>query len=220
MGYQSSGGEMVWCEELGKEIPKGWEVKQLVNICEKIGSGSTPTGGKDSYFKSGISLIRSTNVFDFKFSFDDLAFINEQQANKLGNVEVLEGDVLFNITGVSVAGCCIVPKNVLPARVNQYVMIIKPRKELNFSYYLRCTLCDTEIKNKLLGISQSGSTREAITKSEIEQFEVVKPNAQLLEKFHNCMNNVFFVKDTKSKENQRLQELKDLLLSKLTTVED
>lgn len=33
--YKSSGGEMVWCEELGKEIPKGWEpglLSQMVTI--------------------------------------------------------------------------------------------------------------------------------------------------------------------------------------------
>lgn len=218
--YKSIGGEMVWCEELGKEIPKGWEVEKLKKICEKIGSGSTPTGGKDSYFSSGISLIRSTNVFDYNFSFEDLAFINQEQANKLKNVEVKANDILLNITGVSVARCCMVPKNILPARVNQHVMIIRPYRKLNISFFLLLNLCSTDSKNALLGISQSGSTREAITKSEIENFDILIPNSRVLVKFENSMNNIFQAKDIKSKENQKLSELKDLLLSKLSTVEN
>lgn len=206
-------------EGIDKEnLPEGWRVDNLKNLCVKIGSGSTPTGGKESYFTSGISLIRSTNVFDYNFSFEDLAFISDGQASKLKNVEVKENDILFNITGVSVARCCMVPESVLPARVNQHVMIIRPNKRLNLSFYLLLNLCSTESKNTLLGISQSGSTREAITKSEIEDFEVVIPKDDLLEKFQISMTKLFLEKDLKSLENQKLTELKSLLLSRLATV--
>lgn len=199
-------------------LPEGWRVEKLKNLCEKIGSGSTPTGGKESYFTSGISLIRSTNIFDYNFSFEDLAFISKEQAHKLKNVEVNENDILFNITGVSVARCCMVPKNVLPARVNQHVMIIRPDGNLNVSFYLLLNLCSTDSKNAMLGISQSGSTREAITKSEIENFEVLLPNEELLLKFENLMQQIFNFKDLKSKENQKLTEMKDLLLANLVKV--
>lgn len=30
--YKSSGGKMVWCEELNREIPEGWEVKEVSDI--------------------------------------------------------------------------------------------------------------------------------------------------------------------------------------------
>jgi type I restriction enzyme, S subunit len=200
-------------------LPEGWRVEKLKNLCEKIGSGSTPTGGKESYFTSGISLIRSTNVFDYNFSFEDLAFISDEQANKLKNVEVKGNDILFNITGVSVARCCMVPENVLPARVNQHVMIIRPNEHLNISFYLLLNLCSTDSKNALLGISQSGSTREAITKSEIEEFEILVPDSPKLKEFENQMQKLFSIKDLKSLENQKLTEMKELLLSKLATVE-
>jgi type I restriction enzyme, S subunit len=133
-----------------ENLPKGWRVDKLKNLCIKIGSGSTPTGGKESYSNTGISLIRSTNVFDYNFSFDDLAFINDEQADKLKSVEVKENDILFNITGVSVARCCMVPENVLPARVNQHVMIIRPDGNLNISSYLLLNLCSTDQKSKSL----------------------------------------------------------------------
>lgn len=220
MPYKSNSGEMVWCKVLEKEVPKGWGMDKLKNICAKIGSGSTPTGGKESYSSSGISLIRSTNVIDFNFSFEDLAFIYDKQADKLINVEVRENDILFNITGVSVARCCMVPKNVLPARVNQHVMIIRPFKDLSISFFLLLNLCSTDSKNALLGISQSGSTREAITKAEIEDFEILIPKEDVLLKFDSLMKRNFFLKDMISKENQKLSELKNLLLSKLATIEN
>jgi type I restriction enzyme S subunit len=218
--YKSNGGEMVSCKELEKEVPKGWGMDKLKNICTKIGSGSTPTGGKESYSSSGIALIRSTNVFDFNFSFEDLAFIYDKQADKLINVEVRENDILLNITGVSVARCCMVPKNVLPARVNQHVMIIRPFNDLNISFFLLLNLCSTDSKNALLGISQSGSTREAITKAEIENFEILVPKEAVLIKFESLMKRNFLIKDLKSKENQKLAEMKGLLLSKLATIEN
>jgi type I restriction enzyme S subunit len=217
--YKSNGGVMVWNEELGKEIPKGWNIRKLKTICEKIGSGSTPTGGKESYSSSGTSLIRSTNVFDYYFSFEDLVFINDEQANKLKNVKVEVGDILLNITGVSVARCCLVPVNVLPARVNQHVMIIRPLNGMFISAYLLLTLCSTDSKNTLLGISQSGSTREAITKSEVEKFEIILPNERVLSKFESLIKPILQSKDLKNSENQKLSELKDLLLSKLATIE-
>jgi len=203
-----------------ENLPEGWRIDNLKNLCSKIGSGSTPTGGKGSYAISGTSLIRSTNVFDYNFSFGDLAFINDVQSEKLKNVELKEKDILFNITGVSVARCCIVPKSVLPARVNQHVMIIRPFKELNISYYLLLNLCSTDSKNELLGISQSGSTREAITKSEIEEFEVIVPHEHLLEKFESQMHKLFSFKDLKSLDIQKLSEVKNLLHSKLATIEN
>lgn len=203
-----------------ENLPEGWRLEKLKNICLKIGSGSTPKGGKESYFDSGISLIRSTNVFDYNFSFEDLAFIDKKQADKLKNVAIEENDVLLNITGVSVARCCIVPSIVLPARVNQHVMIIRPNNNLNISNYLLFNLCSTPSKNALLGLSQSGSTREAITKTEIEEFQILLPDPDLLEKFDIKIKKLFSLKNSIAIENQKLTELKALLLSKLATIEN
>ena len=46
------------------ESQNNYEVKSLAELCSKIGSGATPKGGKSAYSETGISLIRSTNVFD------------------------------------------------------------------------------------------------------------------------------------------------------------
>lgn len=218
--YKSSGGAMVYNEELEKEIPDGWEVKSLGDICEKIASGSTPSGGKENYKIAGISLIRSMNVHDLEFSYTDLAFIDEDQSRKLSNVIIQSKDLLFNITGVSVARCTIVPDQVLPARVNQHVMIIRPRKEFDLNYYMLLNLTSTESKNVLLGISQSGSTREAITKSDIENFNMTIPQRALLGYYNSKISNVFHFIDTARIESNKLKQLQSLLLSRLARLEE
>jgi len=98
---------------------------KLGTICSKIGSGLTPSGGSSIYQDSGIALIRSQNVLDLSFSYDGLAYINEKVGNQMRNVEILENDILLNITGDSVARVCMVPKAILPARVNQHVCIVR-----------------------------------------------------------------------------------------------
>src|ERR1017187_4545011 len=98
-----------------------WKKYKLKDLCTKIGSGATPRGGKEAYFSSGISLIRSQNILDFSFSKKGLAFINDEQADELSNVIVEKDDVLLNITGDSVARVSQVPSDVLPARVNQQI---------------------------------------------------------------------------------------------------
>lgn|GEM_PF-176759 len=218
IGYKSSGGEMVE-NEMG-EVPKNWRIENLKSICLKIGSGATPKGGKEGYQNSGISLIRSMNVHDYIFLINDLAFIDEVQAKALDGVTVKEYDILFNITGVSVARCCIVPKFILPARVNQHVMLIRPNPKDNLSHYLLCTLCYSESKSKLLGISQSGSTREAITKSEIEGFKIIKPSNEIAFAFKQKATKIFANIEFKILQNHHLNEMKDLLLSRLATIEN
>ena len=191
--------------------------KPLADLCSKIGSGATPKGGKAAYFDKGISLIRSMNVFDYFFSYPELAHISQIQANALENVEIQQADVLFNITGVSVTRCCVVPDDVLPARVNQHVMIIRPYKGKNMSYYIMCTLCTSENKAKLLGIGQSGSTREAINKQELERFEIPVPSDEELERFGEIATKIYALIFSNTNEIRMLCDMKDTLLTKLSS---
>lgn len=156
-------------------MPKNWKTYKLSEITTKIGSGATPRGGKEAYKESGISLIRSQNVLDFTFSTDGLAFIDEQQADKLKNVVIESKDVLLNITGDSVARVCQVPDEWIPARVNQHVAIIRADNKLLDPDFLKYSLLTYKNKNELLNLSSAGATRKAITKSMIEDFEIKLP---------------------------------------------
>lgn len=152
-----------------------WKEVRLGDVCTKIGSGATPSGGKEAYKGGDYHLIRSQNVLDFAFSKDSLASINDEQANKLKNVVIIQGDVLLNITGDSVARCCIVPSEILPARVNQHVAIIRPRKEELDNHYLLYYL--QHYKRQLLQIASAGATRNAITKAMIENLILPCPKS-------------------------------------------
>lgn len=153
----------------------GWEEKSLKELTTKIGSGATPRGGQESYITEGISLVRSMNVHDWKFRDTNLAFIDEKQAKQLEGVTLQENDVLLNITGASVARCCVFPKDYLPARVNQHVSIIRPKKDLLDSIFLNLLLTSKPYKNMLLFNGEQGATRQAITKAQIESFRISIP---------------------------------------------
>ena len=58
---------------------KGWKQKQLSEITTKLGSGSTPKGGKKAYQEDGITLIRSMNVHNGLFEYKELAHMENIQ---------------------------------------------------------------------------------------------------------------------------------------------
>lgn len=154
---------------------KEWVPYKLKEITTKIGSGSTPTGGKEAYYQSGITLVRSLNIYDFAFELQNLAFINEVQAKKLNGVTIEKDDILLNITGASVGRCTIIPEYLLPARVNQHVSIIRCNKEKADSKFLLYCINSASYKDALMSIADSGATREALTKDDIEKFQILLP---------------------------------------------
>ena len=154
----------------------GWKRVTLGEVCTKIGSGATPSGGKDVYLDEGpYTLIRSQNVYNDGFHRGGLAFIGEGHANELQNVEVFEEDVLLNITGDSVARVCQAAPDVLPARVNQHVAIIRPDSVSLYAGYLRYYLAFPDVQAMLLSWAGSGGTRNALTKAMIESLEIPLP---------------------------------------------
>jgi type I restriction enzyme S subunit len=158
-------------------MKEGWVRNRLGAITTKIGSGATPRGGEESYKETGTPLIRSMNVHDWGFKEAKLARIDNIQAAQLSNVVVERDDVLLNITGASVARCCVAPEELLPARVNQHVSIIRPRKDEISSAFLQYLLISQTYKNRLLHTGEAGSTRQAITKAQIEDFVVEYPKS-------------------------------------------
>lgn len=171
-------GESVRMCPTVEELPDGWQVKRLGSFCTKIGSGATPRGGSEVYLNSRVShaLVRSQHVFDRHFDSAGLAFISEPHARELRNAEVQSGDVLLNITGdgVTFGRSCIVPDRVLPACVNQHVSIIRPDRRECDPGYLLSVLTHPATKGYIESFN-SGGSRRAITKGNIESFEIPLP---------------------------------------------
>ena len=163
---------------MSRDTVDKWATRRLRDLTTKIGSGATPRGGRQAYKETGIALIRSQNVFDMTFDPTGLALIDTSQAAALSNVEVQGGDVLLNITGASVARCCLVPPNVLPARVNQHVAIVRADPSVLDSEFLLYSLNSPQQKQQLLTLAQGGATREALTKDTIGDFQIPLPQVK------------------------------------------
>lgn len=189
---------------------KGWEVKSLGELCTKIGSGATPRGGKEAYKDEGISLIRSLNIHNNEFKMKDLAFIDDNQARQLRNVIVQEDDVLFNITGASVCRASIVPKRVLPARVNQHVAILRSNPQVLNPVYLVRLLTHRTFNAYLYNMAmQGGATREAITKDQLETLPIPLPPVPLQNQFREKIKivNAVKIKSDTDKSEELFQSL-------------
>ena len=195
------------------ENEKGWEMMKLGEICSKIGSGATPKGGNNSYIDFGISLIRSLNIHNNIFKYEDLAHIDETQAKALSNVIINKDDILLNITGASVARCCIVPDNVLPARVNQHVCIIRPIKENGNSFYLNRLLTSLSYQTKLMKLAKSkAATREALPKSIVVSLMVPLPPLPLQQQF---AARIEAIEQQKQQVKDTIKDLETLLASRM-----
>jgi type I restriction enzyme S subunit len=194
-----------------------WKDYKLRDLTSKIGSGATPRGGSNSYIASGISLIRSQNVLDFKFSESGLAFIDDDQANELKNVKVAGNDILLNITGDSVARCCIVPSQFLPARVNQHVSIIRPipgKADFKFVFYYLQYL-----KPELLINAEIGATRNAITKGMIEEIEISLPEMNEQRAIASVLSGLDDKIDLLHRQNATLESMAETLFRQWFVVE-
>jgi len=179
-----------------------WDEVQLLDVCRKIGSGATPRGGKSSYKRSGIPLLRSQNVLTKGFSEDGLAFIDENQAAQLDNVIVEKDDVLLNITGDSVCRVCQVPDRFVPARVNQHVAIIRPTADVLDPRFLRYFLATPRMQAHMRGLASAGATRPALTKGMIEAFTVPAPALQVQHAIAALLGAI----DDKIELNRRMNE--------------
>lgn len=157
------------------DMANKWRKVLLGDACSKIGSGATPRGGKEAYLGGATALIRSQNIYNDRFVHDGIVFIDDKQAGELRNVVVEEGDVLLNITGDSVARCCQVAPDVLPARVNQHVSIIRPKPDVFDARFLRYAFINPAMQAHLLGLASVGATRNALTKGVIESLSISAP---------------------------------------------
>jgi type I restriction enzyme S subunit len=202
--------------ELGP-IPKGWSYKTLAQLTDKIGSGSTPRGGKEVYLEEGVALIRSQNVYDSLFVWEGLARISDEAATQLKGVTVQEDDVLLNITGASILRTCVVEPDVLPARVNQHVAIIRAKAGVP-PRFIHMHLLRPDIKSYLLGLN-AGASREAITKAHIEALMLLTPGPELLAAFQAATAPLFRQVQCFAQQMCALGELRDTLLPKLLSGE-
>ena len=180
-----------------------WSLVPLKPFCYTIGSGATPRGGSSVYADTGeFALVRSQNVYNDRFEPSGLVYISADEAERLSNVELKSDDILLNITGDSVARVCLLPKEFLPARVNQHVAIIRVKETEFDCRFVRYFLIAPSIQDTLLALASAGATRNALTKGMIEAFEVPKPSISEQKRIADILSSL----DDKIALNRKLNE--------------
>ena len=146
-------------------LPSGWSWCRLGELVSKVGSGSTPTGGKNAYSPTGIKFLRSQNVYNSGLVLQNVAFISDSLHKKMRGSEVKAHDILLNITGASIGRSCIIPEGFDTANINQHVCIIRliNHNLINFIHLLLISpVLQQTIMNTQVGVSREGLSAEKI----------------------------------------------------------
>ena len=159
-------------DEIPFEIPEGWEWARLGSVFTKMGSGSTPAGGRKVYQDKGPMLIRSQNVHNEGLRLDDVAHFAYSLFTKRGS-HVLPNDMLLNITGASIGRCAIVPDAFGDADVNQHVLIMRPVLPIA-SEYLHAAIISPLVQSAIM-VGQVGATKEGLSASKAAELLVPFP---------------------------------------------
>lgn len=74
--YKSSGGEMVWNDEMDKEVPRGWEVKSFTEVFNLTGGG-TPRTQNIKYWDGSIPFFTPADITNRYYSISTIKYITE-----------------------------------------------------------------------------------------------------------------------------------------------
>ena len=214
--YKSNGGALVWNEELGKEIPEGWDVGKIGDVLEC----NPETLSSNDNFKS-ILYLDTSNITNNR--------INELQELDLENDEIPSrarrkvkyNDIIFSTVRPALKHYGII-KNLPENLIVSTGFAVFRVKELNlFPELVYSFLTDEKTINFLQAKAEmSVSTYPSVTSDDIMNLDFAKPNEKVLDLARDIFKSKDDFINLKNKENQKLTELKELLLSKLATVEN
>ena len=205
--YKTSGGKMVWNEELKRDIPDSWEVKKVKDIAE-TGSGGTPLKSKKEYFENGtIPWINSGEV-NASFIISSRKFITQKGLDNSSAKLFQRGTILMAMYGATAGQVSLID---LEASTNQAVCGIIPNDKRMIPY-LKYGL--HQLYDYLINLS-SGSARDNLSQDKIKELYFVIPEDKLIAKFYKISNSHFEMILRNLKENQELASLRDWLLPML-----
>ena len=211
--YKSNGGKTVWCEELEKEIPEGWEVVFLEEFGRVI-TGKTPSSDFPDEFGNDMNFVTPGDFKYFtKYAFKTERHLSNKGISKLKSKILPKGSVIVTCIGSDMGKIVLTNEDCI---TNQQMNSIDVLKSFYSDYlYEYLNYISSEIKS----IAMGSSTMPMLNKTEFEKILIIKPIDNLLLKFEKLLNplNTLLIKSTI--ENQKLEELKDLLLAKMTRVE-
>ncbi|MBN1925711.1 MAG: restriction endonuclease subunit S [Prolixibacteraceae bacterium] len=219
--YRSSGGKMVWSEELGKEISEGWEVKTLGNIINyKKGNAFK----SELYKEKGVRVVRVSDLTDDSIDITSCMYIDEVISQEFQKYELATNDIVITTVGswpqnpASVVGkVTLVPGYAKGSLLNQNAVKIRAANLKNqlFIYY---SIKNGEFANYVISGAQGSANQASVTLSHIFDYKIAMPEELgIIRTFFNTSRQLI---DMKKSEILELNHFTALLLSKLATIED
>lgn len=197
--YKSSGGKMVWNDELKREIPEGWKVKSYSKL-GKLLMGQSPKS--DSYNNEGIGYPLINGAAELR---EDSVAISKYTSNPTRVSQI--GDLLFCIRATignlqfGQAEYCL-GRGVASYRPNS-------KKHIEYLYFVTNDIL--AVYNKIL----TGSIIVGISKDDLLQQPILTPNESIINAFSETVHPMFETIANLKKENQELASLRDFLLPML-----
>ena len=203
--YKTTGGPMTYNPTLKREIPVGWEVKQICDIA-KIFNGSTPSTTEEGNYGGEIVWITPKDLSDqnCKFVYQGARNITQAGYDSCSTTMVPKGTVVMSsrapIGLLSIAQCDLCTnqgfKNMVP-------------NDMTDSKYLYYTIQQHIPQIQNLG---TGTTFKEVSKDELGRFAILYPPKKLIATFEEKVAPIFDVQFNKVKEISRLTALRDKLL--------
>lgn len=211
--YKSSGGKMVWNEELKREVPEGWEVGTLDKIADLIRGvsyGKDDIKSKDE--SNTIPILRATNISGNKIDLNQMVYVPTEFISE--NQILNKFDILITMSSGSIDH---IGKNgffYFDKKVAFGAFCAKLVSKKDFRYYLysyaQSDFMFQTIKNECLG-TNINNLNGGIVKS----FKIVIPNDKKIQLFNKKVDSLYEKIALNTIENKKLAELRDWLLPML-----
>lgn len=206
-GYKSSGGTMVWNEELGKEIPEGWEVSYLSKIANYKNGLAMQNFPFENYESSlGVLKIRELGLGHIDNNSDRCT------DNLPADVIIDNGDIIFSWSGTLKIDIWTGTR----AGLNQHLFKVTSKKYPKWFYYYSTKYHLIEF----IRIANSNKTSLGhIKKEHLDNALILLSNKSQMTKMTNVIEKQFNYLINLKNQNQKLTQLQSLLLSRLAVRE-
>jgi len=201
-----------------EDLNDNWEIKTLNDLCSLITDGKH--GDCEDEEKSGYYFLSAKDLRNNSLIFQDARQITKKDFEETHRRTNLKpGDICMVNTGATIGRMSIAPNNLLTFKstFQKSVAVLKPRDKVTKSYYLFCLLSSNIKEITELG---SGTSQPNLLLGDLKKYIIKYPNYGRIEEFENKITPVFQARNLKVEENILLIQLKDLLLSKLATIEN
>jgi type I restriction enzyme S subunit len=207
--YKSSGGKMVYNDELNREIPEEWE-RGTVGDLGKVLAGGTPSTKEPAYFTDdGIAWLtpKDLSVTSDKYIAKGATDITELGMKKSSANLMPAGSVV--LTTRAPIGYIGVALN--EVTTNQGFKSVVPKSEIGTEYVYETI----KLVTPQLLIMGTGSTFKEISKEVFVGVNVVIPAQDILKRYQEVVKPISERRKVAEKENQELASLRDWLLPML-----